>query len=239
MKNTFLIIAMMITVFTNVHAQLVMDQPRQIPRIVVTGSAEKEVDPDEIYMTFSLKEYDNKSKEKINIEAITREFLQACTKAGVANEDIVVQQAGGNAYNQWWVRKNKQKPEFRATISYEIKFTDTRKIDGLMPLLNDEAVVNAYVSRVDHSKMEELKKEVKISAVKAAREKADYLASSIGESAGKALLIEEVDFGVMPYVNYRMQANVMMDEGQVGGEQNVAFKKITIKQQVKAEFELR
>ncbi len=207
-------------------------------RIVVTGTAEMEVEPDEVYMTFTLREYDNKSKEKVDLEAIRKEFLKACDDAGIASSDIAVQQVGGNAYNRWWYLKNSKRQDFRATVSYEIRFTGTAKIDALMPRLNDDALSNAWVSKNDHSKMEEFKKEVRIKAVKAAREKANAMAESIGQKAGRAIRIEEQGTGAMPYVNYRMQANVMMDEGGSSKAESTPFKKLLITQQVRVEFEL-
>ena len=54
-------------------------------------------------------------------------------------------------------------------------------------------ISNVSKSKVDHSKIEEFQKEVKINAIKAAKEKAGFLSSSLGQSIGKAIYIQEPD----------------------------------------------
>lgn len=238
MNKNILLLTIMLLGATLAAAQGSSTSNSHDNRIVVTGTAEMEVEPDEVYMTFTLREYDNKSKEKVDLETIRKEFLKACSDAGIATSDIAVQQVGGNAYNRWWYLKNAKRQDFRATISYEIRFSGTSKIDALMPKLNDDALSNAWVSKNDHSKMEEFKKEVRINALKAAREKANAMAESIGQKAGRAIRIEEQGTGAMPYVNYRMQANVMMDEGGSSKAESTPFRKLLITQQVQVEFEL-
>lgn len=41
--------------------------------------------------------------------------------------------------------------------------------------LDELKIVDAYISKVSHSKLEEFKKEVRVMAIKAAKEKANYL----------------------------------------------------------------
>lgn len=216
-------------------------QPQQkIRKIVVTGSSEMEVDPDQIHVNFLLREYHDNKKQKVGIDAIKKEFLSACEKAGVPKENIRVEGMGGHAYDQWFIRKRKQDPDFMATITYTILFSSTRGIDDLVPKLNDEAVQNMYISKMTHSRMEALRKEVKIKATQAAKEKATYLAESIGEKIGGALLIEEIDQGVV--YPLMMKSNVMMDMAEgapaYGGETSMPFEKIKIRFETRGEFEL-
>ena len=236
-----LMITLLLAMHSNISAQKLENEDiRKIPKIIVSGTAEMEVEPDEIYMTFSLKEYSEKNNDIIGIEKIQKSFINSCSKAGILKENIAVQQMGGNTYNSWWIRKRKKDPGFKAVISYEIKFRRTDEIDALMPLLDEKAVTNVYMSKMDHSKMEEFKKEVRIKALKAALDKANYLAKSIDHEVGEVLLITEIDQSNYPYVNYRMQANMVMDAGAAASdESSVPFKKITIKQRINAEFELK
>jgi hypothetical protein len=46
----------------------------------------------------------------------------------------------------------------------------------LVDKLDDQATQNFYISRTSHSNMDSIKKQLKIQAVKAAKEKAVYLA---------------------------------------------------------------
>lgn len=240
LKNLFLLI-LLFTFSMLVNAQTIVQQPK-IKKIVVTGSSEMEVDPDEIYVNFVLREYQNSKKEKVGIEVIKKEFLEACSKAGILKENIRVDGMAGNAYSDWYIRKKKQEPDFIANITYVIKFTSTKSIDDLIPRLNDNAVLNMYISKMDHSKMETFRKEVKIKATQAAKEKALYLSQSIGEKLGGALLIEEIDQGT-PYPLMMKASNMAMmemsnDGAAYGGETSMPFEKIKIRFETRAEFEL-
>ncbi len=233
-----LIIATILVAFSNLSiAQMTTVQPK-IKKIVVNGSAETDVDPDEIYVNFVLSEYYNSKKEKTGIETVRKEFLTACEKSGITKEQIRVDGMAGSGYQDWFIRKKRKETDFVATITYIIKFSDTKSIDKLVPALNDNAVTNMYISKVSHSKMETFRKEIKIKSVQAAREKAIYLAESIGEKVGPALLIEEVDFGGPQPMMYK--SNMMMEaaDAPYGGETSMPFEKIKIRFETRVEFEL-
>ena len=67
------------------------------------------------------------------------------------------------------------------------------------------AITDAFIAKVNHSKLDSLKKEVKILAIKAAKNKADYLLSAIGEQTGKPLIVQERENAITPTsgLNYR------------------------------------
>lgn len=52
-------------------------------KIEVTGSAEMEIVPNEIYMTFTLKEYLDATKKKVKLESIKTDFLALIGRAHV------------------------------------------------------------------------------------------------------------------------------------------------------------
>ena len=85
---------------------------------------------------------------------------------------------------------------------------------------------------------------MKIQAVKAAREKAEYLAGAVNEHVGVAVTINEPNEYYQPYVGYAMANKVMM-RAEVGDaaapqEQPQAdFRKIKIRYDVTAVFELK
>lgn len=214
-------------------------QLQKIKKIAVIGSAEIEIDPDEIYVNFDLKEYYSKQKIKTEITNIKKEFLDNCSKAGIAKEDIRVLGMGGNSYEDWYYHKRKSEPDFLATVNYIIKFNSTSLLDKLVPMLNDEATSNMYISKTAHSKIEDYRKQLKIQATQAAKLKAQYLAESIGEKIGVALFIEEVD-GSSPTVYNRMAlSNMAMESADGSGEPSTPFQKIKLRFEIHAEFELQ
>ena len=77
--------------------------------INVTGTAELEITPDEIYVQVELREYTKKNGEKVDIETIRNQFLSAAKSMGIADTDVVVQGYSGWDGNYWWYQKNKKK----------------------------------------------------------------------------------------------------------------------------------
>src|SRR5690606_17774563 len=107
--------------------------------------------------------------------------------------------------------------------------------------LEAEGISNVQVDRVDHSKIEQLKRDVKIQAIKVAKEKANDMAEAIGQTAGKAVYIQENDYMSTPY-NKRaislMSANVMMEDAAIEQVPEIEFEKIRLEYQVLTRFEL-
>ena len=121
-------------------AQLAVSKPdcNPFPKTIdVTGSAELEIVPDEIYVEVVLNEYEKRGVGKIQLETIKAAFLGACKEAGIPDSAIAV--ASYEGYDRWYWRKRKKNPDLNATISYQIKFSTTPQIDALVDRLDDEA----------------------------------------------------------------------------------------------------
>ena len=99
---------------------------------------------------------------------------------------------------------------------------------------------NVSIAKVSHSKLTEFKKQLKIQAVKSAKEKANYLAEAIGEKVGEAIIINDPnEIGNYPRPVY---ANAMLKQGNFEGapadEPNIDFKKIKVQFEVNVSFAL-
>jgi uncharacterized protein len=208
--------------------------------ISVSGSSEIEVVPDEIYVQVDLREYNKKNGDKVDINAIKNNFLAACKSIGLTEKDVTVQSYQGYDNNYWWMKKKKN-PDLKASISYSIKVSKVDMLDALVDKMDDEATQNFFIAKASYSKMDELKRDLKIAAVKAAREKAIYLSEAIGEHIGEALTINdptEVNPPPRPYY-----ANEMMKaaraEDSTAPAMDVDFKKIKLQYEVNVVFALK
>lgn len=218
--------------------------------ISVTGSASLEIVPDEIYLQVDLKEYEKKGVGKIDIDQIKKAFIQSCKHAGIADSSISVYNYEGSNGKQWILKKKKDKEDLKATISYWIKLNTPAKVDELVNRLDDEATTNFFIAEVSHSNITEFRKQLKIQAVKAAKEKAIYLTESIGEKVGKAITISEPDESYMGsgrdnsgYTNMLSNtSNFSIGSNNSEGEnegRNVDFKKIKLRFEVSIVFALQ
>ncbi len=235
-KFSFLLIAAVIIGFS-AYAQ---DNSIRQKTINVNGSANVEVVPDEIYVQVTLREYTKKNGNKTDIEGIRNNFLAAAKSIGLTDTDVSVQSYQGWDGNWWWYRRNKKTdPDMKASITYQVKLPSVSKMDELVSKLDDEATENFSISKVSHSKLDEYKKQLKIAAVKSAKEKAIYLAGAIDEEVGDALTINEPN-----EINYYPQQYMMRAKAEdaVSSSEppmNVDFKKIKLQYDVNVVFSLK
>jgi len=236
--NRFFILAMTFLFFMTSRAQNVANP---YPKTVtVTGSAEMEIVPDEIYVMVDLKEYEKKGSAKVSIDKIRQDFLTAVRSLGLPDSAVSV--AAYDGYNgNPWLRKNNKKEELLASITYQVKLKSAAQVDQLVDKLDDNATSNFYIARTSHSKLDQFRKNLKIQAVKAAKEKAGYLAEAIGEQVGVAVTINEPNEYFQPY--YGRVANSMMKVQSVemdqAAEPQADFKKMKLKYDVTVVFALK
>ena len=230
-------------IFTNAivsNAQQVIMEKPLVKKIEVTSSAEQEVLPDEIFVTVSLREYfkDKDNKNKIDIMVLEKQLQKAVEEAGIPKENFTIGTING--YREWW---GKKKPTtFLESKSYIIKVPNLYKIDGIISKVDDKGIAYTNIDRYEFSKIEQLRKEIKIKALQAAKEKAKYLLEGIGEQMGEALDIIEIDQSYSPQPVY---SNMMMRSARVEvasdamPESNVDVQKIKVRYEMKASFRIK
>ncbi|MDB5196937.1 MAG: hypothetical protein JWP88_1308 [Flaviaesturariibacter sp.] len=237
MKKIYLAILMGMISLAGMAQNVVNPYPKTI---TVTGSAEMDITPDEIWATVTLREYEKKGGSKVNIETIKQQFLQNAKALGIADTAITIASYEGYNGNPWLRKKNK-KVELMASITYQIKIAGSKQMDELVNRLDDNATQNFSIDRTSHSKMEAFRRQLKMAAVKAAKEKAIYLAEAIGESVGTAVTINEPTEYFMPM--YAMRSNKMMVQStEAAADIEVAqpdFKKMKLKYDVTVVFALK
>jgi uncharacterized protein YggE len=235
----FAVILFLFTVQTTYSQTVTAVVEDKTKKIEVTGSAEIEIVPDEIYVNFTLQEYYDKSKKKIDIDQIQKDFLDRCTKAGISKDRIQIQNMSGFDQNNWyWRKKKKEQPDMLASTVYIIKFTTAADIDKLVNTLDDNATTNMYISRTSHSQIEDYRKQMKVKALQAAKAKAQYLCEGIGEKVGKALYIQEIE-NQGPVMYGRMEMSNAMMKSQDSANEGIDFQKIKVRMEVLARFEIQ
>lgn len=214
-------------------------QKEVVKNIEVTGVAELEVIPDEIYFSISLKEYfkdEKKQTDKVGLEQLEKQLVEAVKSSGLPKENLSV--SGVNGYKEW---NGKRKPQyFLAGKQYQLKLSNTNNINDLLSKVDDRGVEYANISRVEHSKKEEYRKQVKINALKAAKDKATYLLESIGEKIDGVIEIKEVEdnnyYPVMAQRNFKVMA---MEADAAAPDAGIEFQKIKFSYRMLAIFKIK
>lgn len=242
-KITLVFAALLMLSFT-----AIAQETKKESTIKVIGTAEMEIVPDEIYMSVTLKEY-TKDKKKYSIEELEKSMVNYVEKVATT-EKKEIKMNNMDAYLISMKRK-KNKDEV-ITKSYTIKFKNSQQVYMMYSVMDSLAISNAYVSKYSHTKMDEYKKQIKINAIKAARDKAEYLMAAIGQFAGKAVSVTEpsgfvtVDDGLSRgrEYNYGKYGNVSQSYGgaglyEEGGEGEISEKTIKLHYDINAEFEIK
>lgn len=227
MKRSFLALLILFTL--SASAQNV-DLRRKIE---VTGTAETEVTPDIIYFGISLKEYMD-GKNRVSIDALENQLVKAVADAGIPKEDFTINNIAGYTTYQ-----KKKDPNFLASKQYRIKLHNLNKINQVLSSIDPKAIVSTGIESTDYSKMEDVKREMKLKALIAAKEKAAFLLNGIGEKLGGAIEVTEMDdnnnIGQVRNVMYMAKAAPADYEAN---SPDISYKTIKLSFQVKAVFEI-
>ena len=203
------------------------------PFIEVTGTAYREIEPNEIYVIIRLKEFEE-NRQKTSLEKLEKDFYNAMKEAGIDRKRIELADAGSDLDKF----RRKDKEAFREK-TFQIKLTSAAELEKFIEKLSPVKVDAVNVTRLHHSDYEKIKLELKIEALKAARSKAETLLQSIGSQIGKPLMVRDFDFP-QPYMEMNANVRMMkMESDQAQAEDPIAFRKIKMQAQITAQFEIK
>ncbi len=196
--------------------------------IEVTGVAEMEVEPDEIIFNIGIKG-DNKNQLADN----EKQLFEILKKNGVKNEDIKFKSMYQNIYSKVKV----------FTKSLQFKVTKNTEMGNLFESLNQKWVTSINISEIKNTKIADFRKTVKVNALKAAREKADYLLESIGKKAGTPLEITEIEDytsdTVLPMSFRSKVANIQLEAADANADYSFDnIDNIKLKYSIKTKYEI-
>jgi uncharacterized protein len=205
--------------------------------IEVTGVAQMEIEPNEITLLIRLREFEE-NREKTQLEKLDQDFLAALKNAGIDRKRLELADAGSKLSKLG----RRDKDAFREK-SYQLKLTSATELEKLLEKLEPVKVDQVAIIRLHHTELEKLKLDLKVKALQAAKSKAETLLTSIGGVIGKTLMVREwQDEPVQPMMD--MAANAYMRTSMAGAESAdqesaTSFRKLRLKSQIAAQFEIK
>ena len=206
--------------------------------IEVTGSSEMEISPDLIYIKVLINEKDNKNKTPLADRE--NRMISKMKEIGIdINKDLLVKDISSN-FKYYWLTKS----EILLAKEYQILVRDGKTASKVFIELENLGISNVTIDRLDNSNIQKFRKEEKIDAIKAAKEKAESLATAIGQSTGRAIYIQELE-GVAPAVSNRIMirgASSISNSSLYGSrapEPDIDFEKIRLEYSIICRFELK
>lgn len=201
--------------------------------IQVNGHAEQEVTPDEFYLSIVLDERD--SKGKISVENQRRDMVAELKRLGV---DVEKQLKVANLSSEFFKKKSSV-----AQAKYQLKLGSAAEVAKVWQALDALNISNVSIQKVTHSKLAQFKNEIRVEAIRNARENARTLASAIDQQIGPCFYIYDSNSDVLPrYYNnavmVRSMAKAADGVAETAEEEVVEFKTIKLEYNVQTKFVL-
>lgn len=206
------------------------------PNIEVVGTANKEIIPNEIYLSIRLKER-MEGREKVTIEAQEEAMKNALIVIGIDLKNLSLSDA-----NAGYIKVNWTKKDVIALKEYTLMVENASVVGKVFEQLDALKIDDVNIDRVDHSEMDKFREEVKIEAIKAAKRKADYLLEAIGHETGRAVHVYENQIN-----NLRQTvatANYYIEQKESYGsfskfDKSIQFEKIQLQASIYVKFEIK
>ena len=154
--------------------------------IEVTGTAEEEVVPDEIYISIELQER-VEGKAKITVTEQEDKLKKGLQEIGIDISNLSLSDA-----NSDYVKVKLFSKEIITQQDYSLKVSSAELAGRAFQMFYQIDIRNAQIYKTDFSRMDSLERAVKINAIKSAKAQADYLLGAIGEHTGRAIIVRDV-----------------------------------------------
>ena len=161
--------------------------------IEVSGSAEKEVIPDEVYFTLTVQEY-KKNGKKVSLDQMEKTLVDRALAIGIKKEDLKLDNLTAYSYNYYYgydYGYYHKRNDVMATGTYRIKLKNTGQMDKLLENKEGINVTYAHISNFACSDKEKYNEELREKALRITREKATKMLAALGAELGEVLTITD------------------------------------------------
>jgi len=221
MKKIIVFILFLTSVFSLAQGNVQKTENTALPFIEVIGTASKEVVPDKIYIKILLTDK-VVNNEKYSIESQEEKLKKALTSAGIDLKYLYLSDSSSE------ITKDKKKETgFKVIKEFSLIVKNSNEVSKVFKELYEINIKEAEITKAESSDIENIRKEVRIAAIKVAKEKAEYLLLAIGEKIDKPLEIKELDSSYL-LRNRSMNSNFVITSSDSDGDK-MDFEKITVK----------
>ena len=208
--------------------------------IEVTGYAEKQITPNRIYLKILINEKDIKGQ---TLDQIEKSMIVKLQEIGIeVSKDLVIEDFISNFKNYWIL-----KSDILLIKEYQLLVYEAKTAGQVFTELEKLGISNISIDRLDHSEIEKFRQEVKVDAIKSAKEKANALATAINQETGRALYILEHGNNINMTGGLQGSVAGIMIRGMASKsiygskapDPNIEFEKIKFEYNMTVRFELK
>lgn len=206
--------------------------------IEVTGKAEMEIVPNEIYLKILVNEKDFKGKKNLN--EIEKSMKEKLTEIDIdMSKKLAIKDMTSN-FRNYWLKSS----TIISTKEYQLIVDNAKTAGQIFKGLESIGISNISIDKIEHSEIQKYRTEVKINAIRAAKEKANSLTNAIDQSIGKAIFIQELNNQVYRGLQGQVAglSNIVVTGYGHSGKQkleqepNIEFEKIRLEYSILARF---
>lgn len=210
--------------------------PTESRFIAVTGSAELSIPPDEIELRIRLQSFQETDLKRVSLAEVESRFKDILRNNGIDPEQTIISNQNSYWYSWWQLYRN----DGQSNKLVQVRLDTSTDLLALMKELDFPGVASLNITDKSNKHIQELRREVKIAALRAARDKAAYMLESIDEELGQVISIEEMpeqsSYRWRSNTNFVSNAVVGPNQGTRGVENVSAIK---LRYEVKARFSIR
>jgi len=155
------------TLFVSTLTPTVAQEKEPTPNIEVTGTARLDIMPDEIYVSITLREREE-GKKKISVEQQETDLKKGLTEIGIEMDKLSLSDSESD-----YVKIRFRKKEVITTKQYTLKLSTAEEVSKTFEKLDELKILDAGISKTERSDIVELRRQLRIDAIKAAKEKAE------------------------------------------------------------------
>ncbi|MGL4632257.1 MAG: SIMPL domain-containing protein [Leadbetterella sp.] len=234
MKLKLSLLPLFFSYFVFGQSHSLIKQEAEKPFIEVTGTASKEVTPDKIFVSISL------TNKIIDKQQYTIQEQESRLKKILSDNKIDLGLLSLRDANSEILMKRRREAGFQVNKIYILQLSTADQVSQISKELQDLNIKETSIVKLEHSKIDSLRKEVRISAIKAAKTKAEYLLAAIGEQIGKPIEVKEIVEN--SYFRDNFKSNVILNQQETKSEEGdteVEFEKIKIKFSYYIKYEIK
>lgn len=183
--------------------------------IEVTGTSEITIVPDEIHYIIEIREYWEEEFEKsskpenyrtkVQLSTIENSLRKTLRQIGIPDKAIRTLETGN-----YWRETGK---DFLIAKQFDITLNDFNQIDKITRNIDTKGINTMRIGELKNKDIQAYRKQGKIEALKAAKEKAAYLAEALNKQVGDVIRIIEPQES-MNFSPFSAQSNVLSSQAQ-------------------------
>lgn len=202
--------------------------------IEVMGTASRQVTPDRIFLAITLKNQ-VLNRQQITMQQQEEQLRQLLLKNKIDLSLLTLADASADVLSS-----RKKTTDYELKKEFVLQLATAEQVARVAQELQAAHLGELTITKTEYSKIESLQKEVRIAAIKAAKEKADYLLQALGEQTDRPLEIQETQENIFMRtpVSNRLLSNSLVDNSEAN-DLEISFSKIQVKFSYSVKFGIK